>query len=446
MGHSIEIQSRHTLMARFLVCTIPVIGHVTPAIPIAQKLVQNGHEVWWYTGIQFQAKVEATGAHFVRMQQATDYSDPAQISEEGAAIRRQLTGIKQLQFDLKYVFIDSAVGQLADLTAILTQFPADVVLADSFFVGASWLHEKGGPVWAQLGVSILFAQSGDVPPVGFGWQPSTSQMGKWRDRLLKRMLRSLVFGEVTAYATAARAKVGLDAPMPLVFDLVSPYLYLASTVPSFEYPRRDLPPQVHFVGPAVPVRSGVIEPLEVLQNLPDRPIVHVTQGTISNDPHQLLIPTFQALADENVSVIATTGNRSLADIDLSTLPDNARIERYIPYPQLLPHVDLMITNGGFQGVQAALAHGIPLITAGKTEEKPEIGARVAWSGVGIDLKTQTPKPEQIRQAVRDVLQNPRYRDRARVLQAEIATYDFATRSVKLLEELARTQAPVYDNS
>jgi MGT family glycosyltransferase len=430
-------------MARFLVCTIPVIGHVTPAIPIVEKLVQNGHEVCWYTGIQFQSKVEATGAQFVRMQQAADYSDPAQISEESVAIRSRLTGIKQLQFDLKYVFIDSAVGQLADLTNILTWYQADVVLADSFFVGASWLHEKGGPVWAQLGVSILFAQSCDVPPVGFGWQPSQSSLGKLRDRGLKRLLRSVVFREVRAYATAARAKVGLDAPMPFVFDLVSPYLYLASTVPSFEYPRSDLPRQVHFVGPAQPVRSTVVEPLEILQNLPDRPIVHVTQGTISNDPNQLLMPTFEALANENVSVIATTGNRSLADIDLSTLPENARVEQFIPYAQFLPHVDVMITNGGFQGVQAALAHGIPLITAGKTEEKPEIGARVAWSGVGIDLKTQTPTPAKIRQAVREILTNSQYRDRAEVLQAEIATYDFATRSVELLEELARTQAPVF---
>jgi MGT family glycosyltransferase len=430
-------------MARFLVCTIPVVGHVTPAIPIVQKLVQHGHEVCWYTGIQFQSKVEATGAKFIRMRQVTDYSDPAQISEESVAIRSRLTGIKQLQFDLKYVFIDSAVGQLADLTEILMQFPADVVLADSFFVGASWMHEKGGPVWAQLGVSILFAQSCDVPPVGLGWQPSGSQLGKWRDRALKRLLRSLVFRDVRAYATAARAKVGLDAPMPLVFDLVSPYLYLASTVPSFEYPRSDLPPQVHFVGPAItPAQSTVIEPLEVLKNLPDRPIIHVTQGTISNDPNQLLMPTFEALADENVSVIATTGNRSLADLDLSALPSNARVEQFIAYPQLLPQVDVMITNGGFQGVQAALAHGIPLITAGRTEEKPEIGARVAWSGVGIDLKTQTPKPAQIRQAVQEILANPQYRDRAKILQAEIATYDFATRSVELLEELARTQSPV----
>jgi UDP:flavonoid glycosyltransferase YjiC (YdhE family) len=48
----------------------------------------------------------------------------------------------------------------------------------------------------------------------------------------------------------------------------------------------------------------------------------------------------------------------------------------------------------------------------------------------------------IRQAVQKILHNSRYLDRARVLQAEIATYDFATRSVELLEELARTQARI----
>jgi UDP:flavonoid glycosyltransferase YjiC (YdhE family) len=59
----------------------------------------------------------------------------------------------------------------------------------------------------------------------------------------------------------------------------------------------------------------------------------------------------------------------------------------------------MVTNGGFNGVQSALSHGVPLVCAGKTEEKPEVCARVAWAGVGIDLKTQRPKPDQIKQAI-----------------------------------------------
>jgi len=29
------------------------------------------------------------------------------------------------------------------------------------------------------------------------------------------------------------------------------HLYLEGTVPAFEYPRSDLPPQVHFIGPSL---------------------------------------------------------------------------------------------------------------------------------------------------------------------------------------------------
>ncbi|MBE9028917.1 glycosyl transferase [filamentous cyanobacterium LEGE 11480] len=429
-------------MARFLIGTIPVIGHVTPAIPIARQLIQQGHEVCWYTGKAFQAKVEATGATYLPMCQANDYSDPANVSEEIAAYRSQLSGLKQLQFDLKYAFIESAVGQLADLTEILKTFPADVILADSLFLGAAWLHEKGGPVWAQFGSTIFFAQSPDVPPVGLGWQPSSAWFSRWRNRVLNKLLQTFVFREVAVYAAETREKVGLSTPMPPVFDVVSPYLYLSNTVPSFEYPRRDLPPQFHFVGPARPVPSNQSPP-EILTQLPtDRPIVHVTQGTASTNPEDLLVPTLQALAEEKVFVIATTGNRPIEDLALDPLPRNAHVEKFIPHAELLPHIDLMITNGGFNGVHSALARGIPLITAGKTEEKPEVCARVAWSGVGLNLKTQTPKPAQIRQAVQEILQNPQYRDRAKAMQAEIAQYDFVSRSVDLLEELARTQAPV----
>ncbi len=52
-------------MARFLICTISVTGHVSPALPIARKLVDHGHQVYWYTESEFQAKVESIGAHFI---------------------------------------------------------------------------------------------------------------------------------------------------------------------------------------------------------------------------------------------------------------------------------------------------------------------------------------------------------------------------------------------
>jgi UDP:flavonoid glycosyltransferase YjiC (YdhE family) len=36
----------------------------------------------------------------------------------------------------------------------------------------------------------------------------------------------------------------------------------------------------------------------------------------------------------------------------------------------------MVTNGGYGGVQMALAHAVPLVVAGAKEDKPEVAGRV----------------------------------------------------------------------
>jgi UDP:flavonoid glycosyltransferase YjiC (YdhE family) len=127
---------------------------------------------------------------------------------------------------------------------------------------------------------------------------------------------------------------------------------------------------------------------------------------------------------------------------LGELPANARVETFLSYPDLLPRTTAMVTNGGYGGTQIALSYGLPLVVAGTTEDKLEVSARVAWSGAGINLKTDTPTPDQVSSAVRAVLVDGRYRQRARTLQAEYARYDAVARGVALLERLAATGKPV----
>lgn len=216
-----------------------------------------------------------------------------------------------------------------------------------------------------------------------------------------------------------------------------------STIPPFEYPRSDLPPQVHFIGPFLPKLSADFTPPTWWKDLEgNRPIVFVTQGTVATDAGDLIMPAIQALADEDVLVVVTTGGQQIEKLKIEPLPANVRVELFIPYDHLLPHVDVMVTNAGFNGVQLALANGIPLVTAGQTEEKPEICARVQWTGVGIDLKTSTPTPMQVRNAVMKILSYSQYRQRAKQFQAEIASYDTPALVRKLLEQLAATKQPV----
>ena len=55
---------------------------------------------------------------------------------------------------------------------------------------------------------------------------------------------------------------------------------------------------------------------------------------------------------------------------------------------------------------------IPLVAAGLTEDKADANVRVAWSGVGINLATNEPTPQALREAIRTVFDQPNYRSRA----------------------------------
>jgi len=429
-------------MARFLLCTIPIAGHVSPGKALACALIQRGHEVWWYTGGAFKPLVESTGAKFVLIQSWSDYSDPDNVPKAVTDQRQALRGPAQLKFDLKHFFIDVAAGQVKDIAQILETFRADVVVTDSFFLGGGWLWEQGGPPWAEFGISTFGFSSRDTAPFGLGLQPQASLVGRWRNHSLHWLFEQVLWRDLTTHTNKVRASLGLPASRKTFFDTLSPFLYLAGTVPSFEYPRSDLPPQVHFVGPLLSsIFLPVVPPTWWSDLQGGQPVVLVTQGTIATALQDLLLPTLTALAQTDVLVVATTGGADPAALPVP-LPPNARVEPYISFVDLLPHVDVMISNGGFNGVQMALAHGIPLVVAGSTEDKPEICARVEWSGVGINLKTKSPRPGQIKAAVNQLLTDPSYRSKAQQLQAEMSRYRAPELAATLLEQLALTQQPL----
>jgi len=147
----------------------------------------------------------------------------------------------------------------------------------------------------------------------------------------------------------------------------------------------------------------------------------VTQGTIANsDFGQLVLPAIEGLASSDALVVVSTGGRPRNALP-SDLPDNVRVAEYLPYDRLLPRTDVLVTNGGYGGVQQALAHGVPIVVAGQTEDKIEVSARVGWSGAGINLKTSGPRPAQVARAVAKVTTDASYRARAKALATEFAS-------------------------
>jgi len=207
---------------------------------------------------------------------------------------------------------------------------------------------------------------------------------------------------------------------------------LHTSTPVFEYPRKEFPANFRFIGPIIlPPDMEYQWPAWWPEMEKDLPVVLINQGTVAKNFKDIILPSIKALKDEKMIILAVP----VKDGEIRNLPENTHTEPYIPFGNLLPHVDVFITNGGFGGTLNALAHGIPVIIAGATEDKMEVAARVEFTGAGINLRKQKPTPEEIRKAVRRILSAPSYKLKAKEIQTDFAKYDAPTVAVGLIEEL-----------
>jgi len=420
-------------MARMLVATVPLTGHVQPMLVLVRALIERGHEIRWYAGRKFAPAIEATRATFEPMRTAHDWDD-ANIEAALPALRGK-RGLARVKAQLREMFIAPMGDQLRDLQAITDAFAPEVVIADSAHLGASLLPETRDIAWAGLGISALVIPSVDTAPFGSALPPGTSRL---RNRFLNWLIFRCLFGSINRSYRRARAAAGVSAGKRMYFDVMSPDVFLQPTIPELEYPRTDLPPQVRFIGPLSPRAN----PLAVLPGwwpeLVDAhgrgvPIVLVTQGTLATDPRELIAPALAGLAREELFVVATTGA-------VDVVPANARVAPFIPFDALMPMLSAVVTNGGYGAVQTAVRHGVPLVVAGGSEEKPEIAARVAWCGAGLDLRTGHPKPVAVRAAVRRVLDEPGWKARCGELAAIMANHDAPTAGASLIEAVVERRS------
>ncbi|WP_306232121.1 glycosyltransferase [Agrococcus beijingensis] len=414
-------------MAHIVVTAMPFAGHVRPMTALAAALLARGHRVDAYTGARYADAFAELGCEIIPWREAQDF-DEHRLSETFPETDRP--GVRGMLAMLRDVFIGTAMGQVADLRAANSRERFDVLVGDVMTVGAGIAAEMLNKPWVTVSLVPLTLPSRDLPPVGFALQPPTGWLDRVRDRVLRAAMPVASAPIERAYRSV-REQLDLGPGLPFAEALYSPQLVIATGSPSLEYPRSDLPETVRFVGRLEPAQKPFATPLwvETLIDEP-RPVVFVTQGTLDTDPRELLLPTLEGLADLPVRVVGTTSGRRVGH----GYPSNARLADFLQYPSILPHAAVGVTNGGWGGVLAMLEQGLPLVVAGGAHDKPEIAARVAWAGAGLDLRTGHPTPARVAAAVRLLLREPAYRERAALIGDELRGLGGATRAAELVEQ------------
>jgi MGT family glycosyltransferase len=422
-----------------LFASTPATGHLNPLLAIVRMLRAEGHEVTFLTGSAFRDRIENSGAKFVSLQGNADI-DGRNLLSVAPELKDIPPGLEWFRVAIERFFLDRLLEQHQSLLQAVQERQADVIVGDDMFFGALPMllgSRSTRPPVVLCGTSFLHWAREDGAPNFLGLPPATTEEQRHQYADIARE-----FDEAVDQPTLVCLNRILDAlgvgpvSVPLfhsVVELADAYLQLS--VPRFEFPRQ-IPPTVHFVGtpPIIPGQAALPPWAHDLDG--SRRVVLVTQGTVANHNFGLLIaPTLAALANEpDVLVVATTGGRPVDAIP-GAVPSNARVASFLPFEWLLPRVDVLVTNGGYGSVNQAMSYGIPLVTAGMTEDKADVNARVAWSGVGVNLATNEPTQEALRAAVRTVLDRPAYRMRASQMADEFARIDTRSEVLSIIRHV-----------
>jgi MGT family glycosyltransferase len=390
---------------RILFSVHPAVGHLHPIVPVARALSTAGHEVAVVSAPSFRQEVEAFGLTHIGAGLDWLMSDQ---STWDAFPPMPPPGPDFPAWAVLTLADITTRRMVPDLLAVAQEWQPDLIIREGMEYGGCIVAEMMGIAHASLAGNAYAAV--DSPDINYF--PGNRQM------LAEPLARH-------------RREFGLppDPELRMPFR----YLHLCFTPPSFDGAAARRPDHTHFIRHVDAEPPGARLP-EWVRRLPDRPVVLASLGTVFNKTPGVLEAIVAALADEKANVIVAIG-RDEDPARFGPQPDHVRLESYLPQPLMLEHCDVFVTHGGFNSVKEALGAGVPMVVVPISADQPYSAERCAELGVARMIDPVERTPEAISEAVRQVLTEPSYRERAREIQAEMAALPGPERMVELLDEL-----------
>ena len=394
---------------RVLVTTIPGTGPLHGMLPVVDALRAGGHDVLCCSAEPFRDEVEARGLTFAATGLRWHTSWPTYIDDLGAAaggrrLPAGLVGPERLAWVTANLFIAGAArAMLPDLLAVAAAWRPDLILRE-------WFEFAGCVAAERLAL------------------PHASVADGADSALDQRHI-------VAAALDVLRADVGL--PPDPAGDAVYRHAHLCFGPARFDGPAAVHPATARWFRHDTAGRP-VAEPAW-LAELPDRPTVLVSMGTVFHRTPGVYEAVLDGLRDEPVNVLVALGQ----DADparLGPLPANVRVEPYLPIPAVLRRADVFVTHGGFNSVKEAVLAGVPMVVVPISADQPYAAARCADLGVGVAVGAGERTAGRIRAAVREVLAGATFRRESARLRTEMLALPPAAEAVRLLEGLVAVPA------
>jgi UDP:flavonoid glycosyltransferase YjiC (YdhE family) len=255
-------------------------------------------------------------------------------------------------------------------------------------------------------------------------------------------------------------------------DLLQGDLYLVPSVPDLD----PLPEMgnTYYVGPLTRIADRKEELPEWMGRFTSqKPLVYVTlgggAGPVGGPRFYKML--FEALGNEEIQVVASTGRRISPD-DLPQPPRNFRLEAWVPGGAMIERADLVVYPGGYGSTMEIVRAGtpglvipfhteqesngrrleqqgagkvlLPAAGSGKRQEKPWYGGSFSY----LVFPESSLSPSDLRLSVFEILEDSAFRQRAVRLREAASAYPGAPAAADLLEGLVvsypQVQEKVWD--
>lgn len=376
-------------------CSTGAYGHTYPLIPLALAAHDAGHDVLFATADPFDTELKAFGLKTARV--GLRIADALDLEPGG-----------HLDFDvIARMFAETLPrAVLDDLGPLLAETKPDLVVHEAACVGAFFAAKLAG-----------------VPGVCHG------------------------FGKVDGFVTTDPAAPATTDLLAAFADTIGvPYEGLAMGGGGDPYldicPPVLQTPELLAAPNRIPLRPVAVNaedeelPAFVRERRQERPLVYLTLGTVfAGLAQEVLAGAVEGVAALDVDLLVATGP-ALDPAALGTVPDNVRLEAWVPQSRLLPHVDLVVHHGGSGTTLAGLAAGRPHLVLPQGADQLANAHAVTNAGAGDWLSGEEFGPGAVTAKVRSLLADDSVRGAARRVAADIAAMPSPEDTVQRLVRIA----------
>lgn len=373
---------------RIIFMGVPAFGHTNPTIPMVQKLVEQGHEVRYYTVPNFKDILEEQGAEVICYTDKIPYLTVEHVNQDTHNQKNHFTVLLNL---LSEAIDDVLENYLEDIE----DYHPDVIVGDSLAIWAAVIAQTLNIPFVLSNTHFAFNKHTPTMLSQLSLGDNLKNLSQL-PTILKEYRKIKKLGYPTKHLNDL-ALTRTDCPV------------IVTTSRSFQPAGETFGSNIHFTGPIIRSSQSVWPKSQ-------RPLAYISLGTVNNQAETFYKDCFLALGNRDLDVILSVGNQTNID-QLKPIPPNFKVYHKVDQMSVLKEADVFLTHCGLNSTSEALYYKVPLLLFPQTDEQEIVAQQVLKAGAGIRLENS--QLVTITQGIDRLLNDPVYKQ-----QAERVSQDF----------------------